>query len=78
MAKEEALREEALAMHQHGKSVSEIARELNRSRQWVYKWLGRYSSGQADWSSSISNAPTSGQTRRPPRWWMKSRLHALS
>ena len=57
MAKEEALREEALAMHQHGKSVSEIARELNRSRQWVYKWLGRYSSGQADWSSSISNAP---------------------
>ncbi len=37
MAKEEALREAALALHQHGKSVSEIAHELNRSRQWVYK-----------------------------------------
>jgi len=57
MAKEEALREKALSMHHHGKSVSEISHELNRSRQWVYKWLGRYSSGQSDWSLSISNAP---------------------
>ena len=57
MAKEEALREKALAMHQHGRSVSEIARELNHSRQWVYKWLDRYSSGRADWSTSISTAP---------------------
>jgi len=46
-----------LAMHQHGRSVSEIARELNHSRQWVYKWLDRYSSGRADWSTSISTAP---------------------
>ena len=66
MAKEEALREAALALHQHGKSVSEIARELNRSRQWVYKWLERYSSGRSDWSSSISNAPQIRPSKTSP------------
>ena len=65
MAKEEALREGALAMRQHGKSVSEIARELNHSRQWVYKWLSRYSKGQSDWSSSISNAPRTRPNKTP-------------
>ena len=65
MAKEEALREGALAMRQHGKSVSEIARELNHSRQWVYKWLSRYSNGQSDWSSSISNAPRTRPNKTP-------------
>ena len=65
MAKEEALREGALAMRQHGKSVSEIARELNHSRQWVYKWLSRYSNGQSGWSSSISNAPRTRPNKTP-------------
>ena len=41
MAKEEALRKRAVVMYSDGKSVTEIARELGRSRQWVHKWIKR-------------------------------------
>lgn len=40
-----------------GHSVTEVARELGKSRQWVYKWINRSSEDNPDWSKSQSNAP---------------------
>lgn len=56
---EEELREQAVTMAIQGVSVTEIARRLGRSRQWVYKWIGRSSTGKCDWSLSQSNVPHS-------------------
>jgi putative transposase len=54
---EEKIREQAVSLHRQGHSVAEIARQLGKSRQWVYKWIGRSSSGEPDWNRSHSNAP---------------------
>lgn len=56
---EEELRKQAVTMSVQGVSVTEIARRLGRSRQWVYKWIERSSTGKSDWSLSQSNVPHS-------------------
>lgn len=63
MANEEALRQEAIKLYLQGANVSTIARKLNHSRQWVYKWVCRYDESRPDWSSSLSNAPHNGANK---------------
>ena len=36
------LRQQAIALYLQGWKKSEIARKLQRSRAWVYRWIGRY------------------------------------
>lgn len=57
MANEEALRARAVSMHLQGLSVTSIARELGKSRQWVHKWINRYNPDIPTWNISKSNAP---------------------
>lgn len=57
MAKEEVLRARAVSMFTQGQSVSDIAKTLGRSRQWVHKWINRSQSDSSDWSQSLSTAP---------------------
>ncbi len=57
MAKEEALREQAIALRARGYSVAEISRKLGHSRQWVYTWLKRHAQGVESWSTSRSRCP---------------------
>lgn len=57
MANEESLREQAIAMQSQGANVSEIARHIGRSRQWVYKWIERHETGGEGWNKSQSRAP---------------------
>ena len=57
MAKEEVLRARAVSMYTQGQSVSDIAKALGRSRQWVHKWINRSQCDSADWSQSLSTAP---------------------
>lgn len=54
---EEHLRKQAVTMVGQGVSVAEVARQLGKSRQWVYKWVERSSTGESDWNLSKSNAP---------------------
>lgn len=61
MANEEALRKQALALHQQGKKVVAIARELGKTRQWVHKWIKRYDAESDNWCSSHSHAPHTRQ-----------------
>ena len=59
MANEEALRKQAITLHQQGKKIAAIAREVGRTRQWVHKWLKRYDAQSNNWYSSLSHAPHS-------------------
>ena len=51
------LRKLCVQLSAEGKNVTQIHRELNRTRDWVYKWLERSRSGQSDWYLDQSRAP---------------------
>ena len=60
MDKEEILRQEAIRLSLQGHSVQAISKELERSRQWVYKWLCHYKQSTDNiWYKSQSNVPNS-------------------
>jgi putative transposase len=42
MKTEIELRKQAIALHLQGWKKSEIARQVQRSRAWVHRWIGRY------------------------------------
>lgn len=56
---EEELRKQAACLIGQGASVAEVARTLRKSRQWVYKWVGRSMDNPKGWYKSRSNAPQS-------------------
>jgi hypothetical protein len=51
------LRKLCVQLSAEGKNVTQIHRELNRTRDWVYKWLERSQSGQSGWYLDQSRAP---------------------
>ena len=58
MEQEEILRQEAVRLSLSGESVSSISEQLNRSRQWVHKWLKRHNQTlDMEWYKSGSNTP---------------------
>jgi hypothetical protein len=58
MEQEEILRQEAIRLRLQGASITSIGEQINRSRQWVYKWLKKYEqSSESQWYQSDSNAP---------------------
>lgn len=58
MDSEEKLRQEAVQLYLQDVSVSSIATQLSKSRQWVYKWVSRYeNSSGPEWYREHSRAP---------------------
>lgn len=58
MDSEEKLRQEAMRLYLQKVSISSIASQLSRSRQWVYKWIEKHhSSSSPDWYKEASRAP---------------------
>lgn len=58
MGQEEILRQEAIRLYLRGVSIRDISNQLNRSRQWVYKWIYIYKQSAATrWYKSRSRAP---------------------
>jgi transposase len=58
MEQENILRQEAIRMHLQGESAHAISTRINRSRQWVYKWIAPYEQDpHGNWYLSESNAP---------------------
>lgn len=55
MGTEVTLRKKAIRLWVHGKSKSEIARRLRRSRLWVQRWIGRYDPNAPE--ESLRNRP---------------------
>lgn len=54
---EQDLRKKAINLYLKGESPKAIYSELNRSKEWFFKWLKRYQSGDPDWFKDKSRAP---------------------
>jgi putative transposase len=55
---EEELRKQAIRRHViGGEKPKVIYTEINRSKQWFFKWLKRYQTGKKDWYKDRSRAP---------------------
>lgn len=58
---EQKLRITAIRRYLKGESPKSIYTDLNRSKNWFFKWLRRYKSGEPNWYQDRSRAPI----RRP-------------
>lgn len=54
---EHEIRKEAINRFLEGKKPYRIYRDLGRSKQWFFKWLTKYKSGDPGWFMDISRAP---------------------
>ena len=54
---EQDLRKKAINLYLKGESPKAIYSELNRSKEWFFKWLKRYQSGDPDRYKDKSRAP---------------------
>jgi transposase-like protein len=54
---EKELRRSAIARYLGGEPPKSIYEDLGRTKQWFFKWLKRYQSGDPNWFSSKSKAP---------------------
>lgn len=54
---EQDLRKKAINLYLKGATPKSIYSELNRSKNWFFKWLKRYQTGEPDWYKDKSRAP---------------------
>lgn len=68
MNEEEILRKEAIRLHLQGVSVKDISAQLNRSRQWVHKWLKQYerNGSSESWYKSGNRRPKQVRNKVSP------------
>lgn len=59
---EKKLRIKAIERHIKGEAPKSIYTDLNRSKNWFFKWLKRYKSGDRDWYKSKSSTPKRSPT----------------
>jgi transposase len=54
---QQSLRKQAIQRYLKGELPKTIYTDLNRSKNWFFKWLKRYKSGNAHWYKDQSRAP---------------------
>jgi len=54
---EQDLRKNAINLYLKGETPKSIYSEFNRSKEWFFKWLKRYQTGDTDWYKGKSRAP---------------------
>jgi len=54
---EQDLRKRAVNLYLQGESPKTIYTDLKRSKNWFFKWLKRYQTGDPDWYKDRSRAP---------------------
>ena len=54
---EQDLRKKAINLYLKGETPKYIYSELNRSKNWFFKWLKRYQTGDPDWYKDKSRTP---------------------
>jgi transposase-like protein len=54
---EQELRKQAIERYLKGEPPKSIYLDLNRSKNWFFKWLKRYQSGEPNWYEDHSQAP---------------------
>lgn len=59
---EQKVRKDAIQRFLKGESPKAIYTDLNRSKNWFFKWLNRYKSGEPKWYEDKSRAPKNRPT----------------
>jgi hypothetical protein len=59
---EQKLRKKAIKRYLKGEAPKSIYTDLKRSKNWFFKWLKRYKSGEPDWYKDHSKAPVNRPT----------------
>ena len=54
---EQQLRKKAIERYLQGEQAKSIYQDLNRSKNWFFKWLKRYQAGDPNWCEDQSKAP---------------------
>ena len=54
---EQDFRKKAITLYLEGESPKSIYSKLKRSKEWFFKWLKRYQTGDPDWYKDKSRAP---------------------
>ena len=54
---EQELRQNAIKRYFEGESSKSIYTDLKRSKEWFFKWLKRYQTGEPEWYKDKSRAP---------------------
>ena len=54
---EHELRKKAISRYLKGESPKSIYTDLKRSKEWFFKWLKRYQTGEPEWYKGKSRAP---------------------
>ena len=60
---EEELRKKAIQRYLEGEAPKSIYTDLKRSKEWFFKWLKRYQTGDKDWYKNRSKAPHNRPTK---------------
>lgn len=60
---EQELRQNAIKRYLEGEPPKTIYTDLNRSKNWFFKWLKRYQTGRVDWFKDKSRAPVNQPTK---------------
>lgn len=60
---EQDLRKRAINLYLKGESPKSIYTQLDRSKNWFFKWLKRYQSGDRNWYKDRPKAPRKQPTR---------------
>ena len=60
---EQKLRKIAIERYLKGESPKSIYTDLKRSKNWFFKWLKRYQSGDPEWFKDKSKAPINRPTK---------------
>lgn len=64
--KQELERKLAVARYISGEKPKAILASIGRPKKWLYKWVARYRSGDADWFVDDSRTPRTMPTKTPP------------
>ena len=59
---EQELRKKAIKRYLQGETPKSIYSDLGLSKNWFFKWLKRYQSGDPDWYKDQSRAPSTRPT----------------
>ena len=59
---EQKLRKEAIKRYQKGEEPKTIYTDLGRSKNWFFKWLKRFKTGDPEWYRDKSRAPKNRPT----------------
>jgi transposase len=59
---EQKLRKQAIKRYQKGEAPKAIYTDLSRSKNWFFKWLKRFKTGDSDWYRDKPRAPKSRPT----------------